>query len=159
MKKHLCGLAIILLICAALFALPAFAADVAKNESTGTLYDTLDAALEESNDGDTITLLDDVETADPEGEGSYTYWPLTIEMNGHGITGKLTVTDDLKLKGGWFYGLLVVDISGEEGALTITAPDTADYAVNQMLTVNDGTVNISGASSSVLCAISFSETL
>ena len=34
MKKHLCGLAIILLICAALFALPVFAADVAKNEST-----------------------------------------------------------------------------------------------------------------------------
>ena len=156
MKKHLCGLAIILLICAALFALPAFAADVAKNESTGTLYDTLDAALEESNDGDTITLLDDVETADPEGEGSYTYWPLTIEMNGHGITGKLTVTDDLKLKGGWFYGLLVVDISGEEGALTITAPDTADYAVNQMLTVNDGTVNISGAKIAVRGTLSVS---
>ena len=156
MKKHLCGLAIILLICAALFALPAFAADVAKNESTGTLYDTLDAALEESNDGDTITLLDDVETADPEGEGSYTYWPLTIEMNGHGITGKLTVTDDLKLEGGWFYGLLVVDISGEEGALTITAPDTADYAVNQMLTVNDGTVNISGAKIAVRGTLSVS---
>lgn len=156
MKKHLCGLAIILLICAALFALPVFAADVAKNESTGTLYDTLDAALEESNDGDTITLLDDVETADPEGEGSYTYWPLTIEMNGHGITGKLTVTDDLKLKGGWFYGLLVVDISGEEGALTITAPDTADYAVNQMLTVNDGTVNISGAKIAVRGTLSVS---
>ena len=156
MKKHLCGLAIILLICAALFALPAFAADVAKNESTGTLYDTLDAALEESNDGDTITLLDDVETADPEGEGSYTYWPLTIEMNGHGITGKLTVTDDLKLNGGWFYGLLVVDISGEEGALTITAPDTADYAVNQMLTVNDGTVNISGAKIAVRGTLSVS---
>lgn len=156
MRKHLCGLAIILLICAALFALPAFAADVAKNESTGTLYDTLDAALEESNDGDTITLLDDVETADPEGEGSYTYWPLTIEMNGHGITGKLTVTDDLKLKGGWFYGLLVVDISGEEGALTITAPDTADYAVNQMLTVNDGTVNISGAKIAVRGTLSVS---
>lgn len=156
MKKHLCGLAIILLICAALFALPVFAADVAKNESTGTLYDTLDAALEESNDGDTITLLDDVETADPEGEGSYTYWPLTIEMNGHGITGKLTVTDDLKLKGGWFYGLLVVDISGEEGALTITAPNTADYAVNQMLTVNDGTVNISGAKIAVRGTLSVS---
>lgn len=156
MKKHLCGLAIILLICAALFALPAFAADVAKNESTGTLYDTLDAALEESNDGDTITLLDDVETADPEGEGSYTYWPLTIEMNGHGITGKLTVTDDLKLKGGTFDGLLVVDISGEEGALTITAPDTADYAVNQMLTVNDGTVNISGAKIAVRGTLSVS---
>ena len=156
MKKHLCGLAIILLICAALFALPAFAADVAKNESTGTLYDTLDAALEESSGGDTITLLDDVETADPEGEGSYTYWPLTIEMNGHGITGKLTVTDDLKLKGGWFYGLLVVDISGEEGALTITAPDTADYAVNQMLTVNDGTVNISGAKIAVRGTLSVS---
>ena len=156
MKKHLCGLAIILLICAALFALPVFAADVAKNESTGTLYDTLDAALEESNDGDTITLLDDVETADPEGEGSYTYWPLTIEMNGHGITGKLTVTDDLKLNGGWFYGLLVVDISGEEGALTITAPDTADYAVNQMLTVNDGTVNISGAKIAVRGTLSVS---
>ena len=156
MKKHLCGLAIILLICAALFALPAFAADVAKNESTGTLYDTLDAALEESSNGDTITLLDDVETADPEGEGSYTYWPLTIEMNGHGITGKLTVTDDLKLKGGWFYGLLVVDISGEEGALTITAPDTADYAVNQMLTVNDGTVNISGAKIAVRGTLSVS---
>ena len=156
MKKHLCGLAIILLICAALFALPAFAADVAKNESTGTLYDTLDAALEESNDGDTITLLDDVETADPEGEGSYTYWPLTIEMNGHGITGKLTVTDDLKLKGGWFYGLLVVDISGAEGALTITAPNTADYAVNQMLTVNDGTVNISGAKIAVRGTLSVS---
>ena len=156
MKKHLCGLAIILLICAALFALPVFAADVAKNESTGTLYDTLDAALEESNDGDTITLLDDVETADPEGEGSYTYWPLTIEMNGHGITGKLPVTDDLKLKGGWFYGLLVVDISGEEGALTITAPDTADYAVNQMLTVNDGTVNISGAKIAVRGTLSVS---
>ena len=156
MKKHLCGLAIILLICAALFALPAFAADVAKNESTGTLYDTLDAALEESNDGDTITLLDDVETADPEGEGSYTYWPLTIEMNGHGITGKLTVTDDLKLKGGWFYGLLVVDISSEEGALTITAPDTADYAVNQMLMVNDGTVNISGAKIAVRGTLSVS---
>lgn len=156
MKKHLCGLAIILLICAALFALPAFAADVAKNESTGTLYDTLDAALEESNDGDTITLLDDVETADPEGEGSYTYWPLTIEMNGHGITGKLTVTDDLKLNGGTFDGLLVVDISGEEGALTITAPDTADYAVNQMLTVNDGTVNISGAKIAVRGTLSVS---
>ena len=156
MKKHLCGLAIILLICAALFALPVFAADVAKNESTGTLYDTLDAALEESNDGDTITLLDDVETADPEGEGSYTYWPLTIEMNGHGITGKLTVTDDLKLNGGWFYGLLVVDISGEKGALTITAPDTADYAVNQMLTVNDGTVNISGAKIAVRGTLSVS---
>ena len=156
MKKHLCGLAIILLICAALFALPVFAADVAKNESTGTLYDTLDAALEESSNGDTITLLDDVETADPEGEGSYTYWPLTIEMNGHGITGKLTVTDDLKLKGGWFYGLLVVDISGEEGALTITAPDTADYAVNQMLTVNDGTVNISGAKIAVRGTLSVS---
>ena len=156
MKKHLCGLAIILLICAALFALPVFAADVAKNESTGTLYDTLDAALEESNDGDTITPLDDVETADPEGEGSYTYWPLTIEMNGHGITGKLTVTDDLKLNGGWFYGLLVVDISGEEGALTITAPDTADYAVNQMLTVNDGTVNISGAKIAVRGTLSVS---
>ena len=156
MRKHLCGLAVILLVCAALFALPAFAADVAKNESTGTLYDTLDAALEESNDGDTITLLDDVETADPEGEGSYTYWSLTIEMNGHGITGKLTVTDDLKLKGGWFYGLLVVDISGEEGALTITAPDTADYAVNQMLTVNDGTVNISGAKIAVRGTLSVS---
>ncbi len=156
MKKHLCGLAIILLICAALFALPVFAADVAKNESTGTLYDTLDAALEESNDGDTITLLDDVETADPEGEGSYTYWPLTIEMNGHGITGKLTVTDDLKLNGGTFVGLLVVDISGEEGALTITAPDTADYAVNQMLTVNDGTVNISGAKIAVRGTLSVS---
>ena len=156
MRKHLCGLAVILLVCAALFALPAFAADVARNESTGTLYDTLDAALEESNDGDTITLLDDAETADPEGEGSYTYVPLTIEMNGHGITGKLTVTDDLKLEGGWFYGLLVVDISGEEGALTITAPDTAKYAVNQMLTVNDGTVNISGAKIAVRGTLSVS---
>ena len=156
MKKHLCGLAIILLICAALFALPVFAADVAKNESTGTLYDTLDAALEESNDGDTITLLDDANTVDIDEGGSYTYVPLTIEMNGHGITGKLTVTDDLKLKGGWFYGLLVVDISGEEGALTITAPDTADYAVNQMLTVNDGTVNISGAKIAVRGTLSVS---
>ncbi len=156
MRKHLCGLAVILLVCAALFALPAFAADVARNESTGTLYDTLDAALEESNDGDTITLLDDAETADPEGEGSYTYVPLTIEMNGHGITGKLTVTDDLKLNGGTFDGLLVVDISGEEGALTITAPDTADYAVNQMLTVNDGTVNISGAKIAVRGTLSVS---
>lgn len=77
-------------------------------------------------------------------------------MNGHGITGKLTVTDDLKLEGGWFYGLLVVDISGEEGALTITAPDTADYAVNQMLTVNDGTVNISGAKIAVRGTLSVS---
>lgn len=77
-------------------------------------------------------------------------------MNGHGITGKLTVTDDLKLNGGWFYGLLVVDISGEEGALTITAPDTADYAVNQMLTVNDGTVNISGAKIAVRGTLSVS---
>ena len=156
MKKHLCGLAIILLICAALFALPAFAADVARNESTGTLYAALDDALSEADKNDIITLLDDAETADPEGEGSYTYWPLTIEMNGHGITGMLTVTDDLKLEGGWFYGLLVVDISGEEGALTITAPDTADYAVNQMLTVNDGTVNISGAKVAVRGTLSVS---
>ena len=156
MRKHLCGLAVILLVCAALFALPAFAADVARNESTGTLYAALDDALSEADKNDIITLLDDAETADPEGEGSYTYVPLTIEMNGHGITGMLTVTDDLKLEGGWFYGLLVVDISGEEGALTITAPDTADYAVNQMLTVNDGTVNISGAKIAVRGTLSVS---
>lgn len=156
MRKHLCGLAVILLVCAALFALPAFAADVARNESTGTLYAALDDALSEADKNDIITLLDDANTVDIDEGGSYTYVPLTIEMNGHGITGKLTVTDDLKLEGGWFYGLLVVDISGEEGALTITAPDTADYAVNQMLTVNDGTVNISGAKIAVRGTLSVS---
>lgn len=156
MRKHLCGLAVILLVCAALFALPAFAADVARNESTGTLYAALDDALSEADKNDIITLLDDANTVDIDEGGSYTYVPLTIEMNGHGITGMLTVTDDLKLEGGWFYGLLVVDISGEEGALTITAPDTADYAVNQMLTVNDGTVNISGAKIAVRGTLSVS---
>jgi len=34
--------------------------------------------------------------------GSYTYVPLTVEMNGHGISGMLTATDDLKLNNGWF---------------------------------------------------------
>ena len=156
MRKHLCGLAVILLVCAALFALPAFAADVARNESTGTLYDALDDALSEADKNDIITLLDDANTVDIDEGGSYTYVPLTIEMSGHGITGMLTVTDDLKLNGGTFDGLLVVDISGEEGALTITAPDTADYAVNQMLTVNDGTVNISGAKIAVRGTLSVS---
>lgn len=145
MRKHLCGLAVILLVCAALFALPAFAADVARNESTGTLYDALDDALSEADKNDIITLLDDAETADPEGEGSYTYVPLTIEMNGYSITGMLSVYDDLKLNGGTFDGLLEVDISDKDSALTMTAPAGAAYAVNNMLKVIQGTVNISGA--------------
>lgn len=145
MRKHLCGLVIILLLCAALFALPAAAADVAKNERTGTLYDALDDALSEADSGDIITLLANAELLDIDDGGSYTYVPLTVEMNGHGISGMLTATDDLKLNNGWFYGLLVVDISGEEGALTMTAPAEANYAVNSMLTVKDGTVNISCA--------------
>ena len=145
MRKHLCGLVIILLLCATLFALPAAAADVAKNERTGTLYDALDDALSEADSGDIITLLANAELLDIDDGGSYTYVPLTVEMNGHGISGMLTATDDLKLNNGWFYGLLVVDISGEEGALTMTAPAEANYAVNSMLTVKDGTVNISGA--------------
>lgn len=156
MRKHLCGLAVILLVCAALFALPAFAADVAKNERTGKLYDALDDALSEADENDTITLLDDAEVLDIDDGGSTTIFPLTIEMNGHGISGMLTATDDLKLNNGWFYGLLVVDISGEEGALTMTASAVADYAVNQMLKVIDGTVNISGAKVAVRGTLSVS---
>lgn len=105
MRKHLCGLVIILLLCAALFALPAAAADVAKNERTGTLYDALDDALSEADSGDIITLLANAELLDIDDGGSYTYVPLTVEMNGHGISGMLTATDDLKLNNGWFYGL------------------------------------------------------
>lgn len=156
MRKHLCGLVIILLLCAALFALPAAAADVAKNERTGTLYDALDDALSEADSGDIITLLANAELLDIDDGGSYTYVPLTVEMNGHGISGMLTATDDLKLNNGWFYGLLVVDISGEEGALTMTAPAEANYAVNSMLQVNDGTVNISGAKVAVRGTLSIS---
>ena len=102
MRKHLCGLVIILLLCAALFALPAAAADVAKNERTGTLYDALDDALSEADSGDIITLLANAELLDIDDGGSYTYVPLTVEMNGHGISGMLTATDDLKLNNGWF---------------------------------------------------------
>lgn len=147
MRKHLYGLAVILLLCAALFALPAAAADaVAELKGTGTQYETLDDALNDFDaEGGTLVLLDDVETVDIDEGGSYTYFPLTIEMNGHGISGMLNVTEDLKLIGGTFDGLLVVDITDKDSALTITAPDTVDYAVNQELMVVKGTVSISGA--------------
>ena len=140
MRKHFRGLVFALFVCLAL-ALPAFAANVAEFDGTGypKLEDALLAALD---DGSTIKLLDDAEIV-----GGYTYATLTIDLNGHKITGELTATGGLTLQGGTFEGTL--NLTAPDASYTITAPTDADFAVKGYLEIASG-CTISGAKTGVV---------
>ena len=138
MRKHFRGLVFALFVCLAL-ALPAFAADVAEFDGTG--YPTLEDALNDAvEDGSTVKLLGDAEIV-----GGYTYAALTIDMNGHKITGDLIAIYDLVLNNGTFEG----DLTLEGESNTITAPADADFAVKGYLDIASG-CTVSGAKTGVV---------
>ena len=102
-----------------------------------TEYLTLEDALLEANDGDTVELLQSVT------EDVTTYSDITIDMGGNTITGDVEAIKSLTLNNGVIKGTLKMDCSG--GSLLLTAPAEAEAAIDGGLEASMGSVSISGA--------------
>lgn len=103
---------------------------VAKIGDTG--YSTLDDALWEANDGDTVELLQSV-------TGNVTtYSDITIDMGGNTITGDVEAIESLTLNNGVIKGTLKMDCYG--GSLVANG-----VAINGELNVTSGNASVSGA--------------
>lgn len=142
MKKRVLSLFTALALCFSLLPVGAWAEDsesgtqyVAKIGDTK--YKTLEDALGVMSE-DTITLLGNVEETELS-----VYAATTIEMEGFSITGDIDATDSLTLSNGTVIGNVVVDMAG--GNFNMTAPDTADAAIDGGLEIIDGSCSISGA--------------
>ena len=100
-----------------------------------TEYATLSDALNDVNEGDVITLLDDgIEEELDVGTAT------TIIMNGHSITGDINVYDSLTLTGGRVIGTVTT-----KSTFNMTAPAGAEAAIDGGLVVKSGSCSISGA--------------
>ena len=107
-------------------------------ELDGTYYTTLQEAIDDiSDDGKTINLYENVTE-----EEICNSFALTINMNGHSITGDVNACASLTLNNGTVEG----DVTVDGGSFVMTAPANADVAIKGNLIVNSGYfANISGA--------------
>ena len=138
------------------------AASVTRADGTdGGTYESIPAALNAAQDGDTVKLLADYETVEGAGEeeesGLTITKSVTLDLNGHTVD-KLTVGDNTSS------GSLTVRDSGENGSVTgavslVSGTLTVESGTVQSLGGNGGTATITGGSvkgadlSSVSCTV------
>jgi hypothetical protein len=147
MRKYLLSLLLVFSLCASLYT-PVFATGeetscVAATESKQ--YDNLSDALWESENGETVTLLTDVEVeAD---EYLIVFSDLTLDLNGHHITQTCTTPADgdgtNELLSVSSYSTLIIQDSEGTGGIEYTGSE-ADYAI-----LNSGTLCV--RSGSIFC--------
>ena len=138
MKKRVLSLLLALALCLGLMPTAVLAEGEEVAELNGERYASLEDAINDAAEGDVITLLSDAPADD-----CYTYEPLTIEMAGHKIIGKLLPCADLALNGGVIEGALWVQM--DDIQVTLDAPADAQAAVLGNLTVSQGALTIRGA--------------
>lgn len=161
MKKRALSLFMALVLCLTLLPAPAWAAedgapenggdDAAQNSgiwADGVQYDSINDALDRYPK--TVDVYEDVE------ESIYPIDSVTINMNGHSITGDLEVYVSMTLNNGSVNGDVTVVMS-DEYEFILTAPSDADAAIAGELYVSGGlstdggySVSVNGAGRTVL---------